>query len=144
MAVRHYADAAVRNGGVIPAQWSRDVAQRLTFAYPEPIKRATALLAWYAAGSGRCSGFPAYEELPKEALADLPIADIIAALQAAPDDERVTAGAVRHLCGWKSRALQEQDIAQLPQDVRARLLASARTSGDDDKLRRAESWLGGG
>jgi hypothetical protein len=37
---------------------------------------------------------------------------------------------------------QEQDIAQLPADIKARLLASARASGDDDKQCRAEASLG--
>ncbi len=141
MTVRHYADAAIRNGGIIPAAWSREVAQRLEFAFPDPVKRATTLLVWYASGSGLCSGFPAYEDLPQEALANLPITAIIEALQSSPDDDRVTAGAVRHLFSWKSRTAQQQDIAQLPADLRTRLLASARASGNDDKQRRAENWL---
>jgi hypothetical protein len=109
---------------------------------PDPVQRAAALLSWYGSGSGRCSGFPLHEALPEAALAEIPIAHLLAALDVAPADARIDAGAVRHLCGWKSRRHQAADIAALPDDVRERLLAVARRSGDDDKRRRAERWLG--
>ncbi|MEV6598508.1 hypothetical protein AB0M36_16770 [Actinoplanes sp. NPDC051346] len=58
-----------------------------------------------------------------------------------PTDARIDAGAVRHLCGWKSRPHQARDIGRLPIELRERLLAAAHESGDDDKRHRAQRWL---
>jgi hypothetical protein len=116
--------------------------QRLAEAYPEPADRAGALLVWFGSGTGRCSGFPVHEGLPGLLLAEMPIADIVAALESPDADARHDAGAVRHLSGWKSRKRQARDIARVPAELRVRLLAAAVSSGDDDKRARAERWLG--
>ncbi|MCF2533176.1 hypothetical protein [Yinghuangia soli] len=117
-------------------------ARRLKAWIKDPVKRTQALLHWYGAGSGRCSGFPMHECIPAILLRDVPIADIIAALQAPDADASHFAGAVRHLVGWKSRPAQDEDIAALPAALRAELLRMARESGDKDKIARAERLLG--
>jgi hypothetical protein len=134
--------AATTGGGVLPPGVPALIIRRLAEAVPDPVARAAALLSWYGSGSGRCSGYPLHEALPEPALAEIPLAHLLAVLDAAPADARIDAGAVRHLCGWQSRRHQAADIAALPGDVRERLLAVARESGDDDKRRRAERWLG--
>jgi hypothetical protein len=135
--------AAAHTTGVIAPSVHALVADRLAQAFPDPAERAAALLAWYGSGTGRYSGYPVYETLPAPALAGTPIAEIIDALRRFPDD-RVAAGAVRHLCAWKSRTHLRRDIARLPDDVRARLLAVARESDDDTTRRRAEQHLAAG
>ncbi|MBQ0896987.1 hypothetical protein KBX37_28520 [Micromonospora sp. U56] len=142
--VRDLLDVAVDAGstdGLLPEGIHRLVAQRVEEAIPDPVERAGVMLAWYGSGTGRCSGFPVHEGLPEPALAETPIAHLVRALQAYPTDARIDAGAVRHLCGWKTRKHQARDIAKVPAELRVRLLTAARESGDDDKRRRAERWL---
>ncbi|MFJ5643631.1 hypothetical protein [Streptomyces sp. NPDC093223] len=115
--------------------------ERLEPAFPDPVARALALLAWCGAGSGRCSGFPLHEEVPGLLLKDVPITAIVASLQDLRADSHHYAGAVRHLVGWKCRRKQKKDIAAVPEPVRIRLLQEARASGDHDKQARAERWL---
>ncbi|MEU4620473.1 hypothetical protein AB0G04_10920 [Actinoplanes sp. NPDC023801] len=133
--------AAAHTTGVLPPSVPALVATRLAEAVPDRAERAAALLTWYGSGTGRYSGFPVHESLPAPALAATPIADLIDALQRFPGDVRVAAGAVRHLCGWRSRTHLTRDIARLPAEVRARLLAVARESDDDTTRRRAEQYL---
>ncbi|WP_203835578.1 hypothetical protein [Winogradskya humida] len=118
------------------------LAERLTAAYPDPVERAAVVLAWHGSGTGRCTDFPAHEATPEPILAAMPVAHLIRALQAHPGDARMHSGAVRHLCGFKTRPNQTRDIGKLPREVRQRLLASARASGDEDKRDRAERMLG--
>lgn len=143
-AVRDLLDLAItatHTDGRLPPGAYNLVAQRLSQAVPDPVERAAALLVWYGSGTGRCSGYPMHEDLPAPALAEIPISYLIEALQSFPTDNRIDAGAVRHLCGWKSRPNQARDIGRLPNELRERLLAAAQASGDDDKRHRAERWL---
>ncbi|GAA4840269.1 hypothetical protein [Kitasatospora terrestris] len=126
------------------AELCDELVARLREELPDPVERALALLAWFGAGSGRCSGHPSYEGMPGKVLAAMPITDLLSALADPRADERHVAGAVRHLVGWKSRPDQERDVAALPDGLRARLLAHARRSGDTDKQSRAEGWLAPG
>lgn len=134
--------AATRTDGILPEGMHRLVAGRLRAAIADPLERAAVTLAWYGSGTGRCSGFPIYEALPASALAETPIADLVQALQANLTDARVVAGALRHLCGWKTRRHQAGDIAEIPPALRLRLLAAAGESGDADMRERAQRWLG--
>ncbi|MFC5641533.1 hypothetical protein [Kitasatospora cinereorecta] len=118
-----------------------DLEDRLRHHVPDPVERTLALLAWFGSGSGRCSGYPSYEGVPGELLGALPITDLLSALADPRAGDRHDAGAVRHLVGWKTRPDQKQDVAALPDSLRARLLAHARRSGDADKQSRAEGWL---
>lgn len=54
----------------------------------DPVTGVLQLLAWCAAGTGRQSKYPPYEDVPGLVLRDVPIAEIIAALQDAQADER--------------------------------------------------------
>ncbi|WP_433174098.1 hypothetical protein [Actinoallomurus sp. CA-150999] len=118
-----------------------EIQDRLDHAFPEPASRVLALLKWCGAGTGRFSGFPVYELVPSLLLKDLPIADIVAGLQDPRADARHDRGAVRHLAGWKSRRRQKRDIAAIPAPLKARLLETARASGDREQQRRASQWL---
>ncbi|MER7541228.1 hypothetical protein ABTX77_41810 [Streptomyces sp. NPDC097704] len=129
-----------RTGGRPSPELLADLTDRLRRTFPAPVDRALALLGWNGSGSGRCSGYPVHEGVPGELLGRVPIADLLAALADPRAEERHDAGAVRHLVGRKTRPRQKQDIAAVPEPLRVRLLAHARSSGDSDKQRRAERW----
>ncbi|PBC70905.1 hypothetical protein BX265_5465 [Streptomyces sp. TLI_235] len=131
-----------RTGGAATPELLADLEDRLRRTVPDRVERALALLAWHGAGSGRCSGYPVHEGVPDELLGRVPVADLLAGLADPRADDRHDAGAVRHLVGWKTRPHQQQDVAALPEPLRARLLAHARRSGDSDKRGRAERRLG--
>ncbi|MGW1008307.1 hypothetical protein [Streptomyces sp. NPDC002520] len=118
-----------------------ELTDQLQLTFPDPVERVLALLDWYGSGSGRSSGYPVHEGVPGALLGRVPIADLLAALADPRAEERHDAGAVRHLVGWKTRPRQKQDVAGLPEPLRARLLAHACRSGDSDKQGRAERWL---
>ncbi|MEW2625897.1 hypothetical protein [Streptomyces sp. NPDC048106] len=118
-----------------------ELTDRLRLTFPDPVERVLALLEWYGAGCGRCSGYPVHEGVPGELLGRVPIADLIAGMADPRAEERHDAGAVRHLVGWKTRPRQKRDVTRLPEPLRVRLLAHARRFGDSDKQRRAERWL---
>ncbi|KUJ42305.1 hypothetical protein ADL25_15425 [Streptomyces sp. NRRL F-5122] len=118
-----------------------ELTDRLQLTFPDPVERVLALLEWYGSGSGRCSGYPVHEGVPGELLGRVPTADLLTGLVDPRAGDRHDAGAVRHLVGWKTRPRQKRDVAGLPEALRARLLAHARSSGDSDKQARAERWL---
>lgn len=131
----------VSQTGVPSADLLDEVRTQLWTAMPEPTTRTLALLAWYGAGTGRYSGFPAHEQLPGHLLRTVPISEIVASLLDPSADSRHDAGAVRHLVGWKSRDKQKLDIDGIPAQLKARLLDHAIHSGDHDKETRARRWL---
>ncbi|WP_420037728.1 hypothetical protein ACN2WE_40675 [Streptomyces sp. cg28] len=130
-----------RTGSSPSPELLAELTDRLHLMFPDPVERVLALLHWYGAGSGRCSGYPVHEGVPGQLLGRVPIADLLAALADPRAEERHDAGAVRHLVGWKTRPHQKRDVARLPEPLRARLLAHARRSADSDKHGRAERWL---
>ncbi|SEE21846.1 hypothetical protein SAMN05428939_7763 [Streptomyces sp. TLI_105] len=130
-----------RTGGRPSPELLAELTDRLQLTFSDPVERVLALLAWHGSGSGRCSGYPLHEGVPGELLGRVPIADLLAGLADPRSEERHDAGAVRYLVGWKARSHQKRDVAGLPEPLRARLLAHARSSGDSDKQRRAERWL---
>jgi hypothetical protein len=102
---------------------------------------ALALLAWCAAGTGRYSGFPGYERLPSDLLAELPISVIVEALGRPEATDAHRAGAVRHLIGWRSRKHLARDIGRVPVALRARLVEVAQRSPDPSTRERAAGKL---
>lgn len=130
-----------QTGGRPSPELLAELTDRLELAFPDTVERVLALLDWHGSGSGRWSGDPVHERVPGELLGKVPIADLIAALADPRAEERHEAGALRHLVGGKTRPHQKQDVAGLPEPLRARLLAHARRHGDSDKQGRAERWL---
>ncbi|MCB5164564.1 hypothetical protein LG634_06915 [Streptomyces bambusae] len=132
--------ALSRTGSHPAPEFLADAHARLQQADPDPVDRALLLLAWCGAGSGRYSGFPPHEAVPGRLLADVPLAEIAAALGHPTAGPRHDAGAVRHLAGWNTRPCQKQDVAALPAPLRARLIRAARTSADPTLARRTKHW----
>lgn len=85
------------------------------------------LLAW--SGSSRSTGtrYPPYEDVPGLVLRDVPIADVVAALERG--DERHDAGLAHVLLVGKSRVKQRMDVARLPGPVRIRIREAAKARG---------------
>jgi len=103
-------------------------------AYPDPVKRALAVLGWYGHGQGPWSGFPAYEVFADDLLLEFPVDVIVAALQAEEVTPAHLEGAARHFARWGFLAPDEQDAGRVPEAVERRLLEHVRASGDEEKL----------
>ncbi|MEU3649473.1 hypothetical protein AB0E59_39290 [Lentzea sp. NPDC034063] len=95
----------------------------------EPVTGVLQLLAWCAAGIGSQAKSPPYEDVPGLVLRDVPIAEIVAALQSDQADERHDAGAARILLVDKSRIKQRMDVARLPGPLRIRVREAAAARG---------------
>jgi len=109
---------------------SRHVADaRRRMRIVDPVNRVLQLLAWCAAGIGGQAKSPPYEDTPGLILRDVPIAEIIAALQDAQADERHDRGAARLLLTGKSRVRQRLDVAALPGPLRIRVREAAKNAG---------------
>jgi hypothetical protein len=131
--------------GIASPELLDDCRSRLLAAYPDSQERTRALLDWNSRGTGRCSGHPAHERVPGELLAELPIQDIIEALQGGHATGAQLAGALRHLVSWKARPKKKKkDLGLLPQDLRQRLLDLAEQPGHEDKRHAARNLLGPG
>lgn len=133
---------ALSSTGQFPsAELLSEAHTRLQQSFQDTTPRVLALLAWHGSGADRYSGYPVHETFPGLLLKDVPITDIITALQDPQADERHDAGALRHLLGWKSRNKQTRDIDTIPVSLRTRLLHQARTSDDTTIQQRAERLL---
>jgi hypothetical protein len=87
------------------------------------------LLTWSAAGTGRPSQYPRYEDVPGLILRDVPIAEIVAALQDPRADQRHDAAAARLLLVGPNRIQQRLDVARLPGPLRVRVREAAAARG---------------
>jgi hypothetical protein len=111
-----------------------EVKARLAGSTASDVERCRQLLAWYASGTGRCSGFPVHEDIPARILTGLPISMLLKSLDDEPADSPIWAGALRHLASWRSRT--EQELGRVPTGVWDKLVRLAEASGDSDTLRR--------
>ena len=134
--VRELLPQMLASGGS-DASLMADLAQKLESGIPDPVTRCRTTLAWFAAGSGADSGYPAYEALPGQLLTATPRTVVLSALDDQPITGPVWAGALRHVAGWNSRP--DHDIEQLPPEVWDALLAIARNRPDANTLRRIET-----
>ena len=112
---------------------SNKVERRIRKEFPDPVDRAAAMLRWFGSGSGRCSGYPSYEEIPEPLLLATPLSLILDALDRSPDDPRLWLGATRLLVGWDFGKERGSERALVPPAVQTRLLAIA--DADDDDMR---------
>ncbi|MEM1180953.1 MAG: hypothetical protein AAGM22_21615 [Acidobacteriota bacterium] len=73
--------------------------------HPELRAQVRELLRWYGGGVGRWSGYPSYEDLPRQILDLIPATSILHLLRepGALDDPRVASGAARYVLGWDFR-----------------------------------------
>jgi hypothetical protein len=113
------------------------IRSALVGAYPDSALCARALFAWFGSGAGPWSIFPAYETFAEEMLMEIPMGELLRALDmpelTAPELE----GAARLFAGWGFHERREADLTSLPAPAKARLLAHIRQSTDVDKQSRA-------
>lgn len=117
-----------------------EIRQSLDAAYPGPDERIAATLRWYGAGTGRTSGFPTYEDVPGQVLLRERTADVIAVVEGTRD-HAVLLGALRLWAGWNFRQRRDE-LTGLAPETRQGLINLARTTGDADRLSRAEGIFG--
>lgn len=110
------------------------VITRIHTAYPDPAERAKVLLRWYAAGSGRCTGYPTYEAIPAMMLTLTELWAFKHALRDETAGSPLWRGAARHLAG--SRSVSLEDLLDLPADMWDTAMATAESIGDLDMLTR--------
>ncbi|GAB4588872.1 hypothetical protein [Nocardia sp. IFM 10818] len=108
------------------------VRRRLLAAYPDPVDRLTVLLAWFASGSGKYSGYPAHEDVPAVLADGEDEADFVRAAEQAHG--RAAAGAARYLRRWDTRNRVDRLLSALSPATRRKIVEHAH----DDEDRR---WL---
>lgn len=122
-----------RTGHIDPDLVQR-VEERLSVAYSDELVRCRAVLAWFASGTGKCSGYPVHEEIPGQLLERVPMEQVLASLDEQGASDAVWAGALRHLAGWRSRP--DGDLGLVPLPVWRRLESIAEGSADADLWQR--------
>lgn len=134
--VRSLVPEMFSNGSLYDAGIVAQVDALLTAEFPDTLERCRIALAWFAAGTGLCSGYPMHEEIPGKVLAKLPISVLVEALAGEPPTGAVWAGALRHIAGWRTRSKGE--LLQAPPAIWDTLLDVAQRGNDADKLARIE------
>lgn len=125
------------NSGFLPPDLDAILKERLAAAYPDLEHRALLLLRWFATGSGLCSSYPSYEDIPGRLLLELPSAEVISAVEGHIGEPQVLSGAVRYFAGFAFRPERSDDLRLIPAGLRRRLLVFAEQTADEDKLTRA-------
>lgn len=109
----------------------------LETAYPEKYVRILSLLEWYGSGAGPWSGYPSYESHVENLLLDFPTPELVTAVEGASLTPRQVEGAARLFGGWTFNKQRPEDLALVPDHLKATLLEHALQSDDDDKRSRA-------
>ncbi|MHC4342754.1 MAG: hypothetical protein ACYSX0_21385, partial [Planctomycetota bacterium] len=114
----------------------------LEAAYPNRAERARALLAWFGSSTSPWSEYPLYESFAEELLMDLPIGDLLRALEAPDLTGAHREGAARLFAGREFTSKRPKDAARLPESLKRRLLEHCLQSADSDKHARARAAFG--
>jgi len=128
-------DDLKRSGAGLSQEMIEESHLLLEAAYPDAVERTRVLLRWFGSGSGKMTGFPSYEKVPEQFLAQVPISAIVEALDDA--DDATLEGGVRYLAGWTFGKYRGSDLPAVPPALREVLLSRAESSGDEDKIHRA-------
>lgn len=131
-------DSGVRPKNIDPERWVH-VRRALPEAYPDGVQRAQVLFEWFGRGGGAWSGFAAYEQVAESLLMDIPIDDILSALQGPSLQQPLIEGAARFLAGWTFITRRGAELDSLPEELRTQLLEYCLHSQDPDKRARAEA-----
>lgn len=83
--------------------------------------RILALLHWYGSGTGKWSGYPAYEQVAGNALMDYSTGEIVAAISIHSLTETQLDGAARFFGGWDFQRLRPNDLNLVPDLIKYRL-----------------------
>lgn len=119
----------------------RRALQILASHYPTTETRILALLAWFGHGLGRWNGFPSEESAPESLLETFDDAAIIAAVSHRDLTAQQMEGAARFFCRWIPPTKRRRHRLEIPLEVRRWLWAHVQSSGDADKIARAQPLL---
>lgn len=108
--------------------------------YAQPADQALVLFAWYGQGAGswKTGDYPLYETVPEQLLMELPLAALVGALQDNPLDPAHLEGAARFFSGDLFLGMRGGEVAQLPPDITAALLAHVRETASDNETKIAQ------
>lgn len=111
--------------------------QLLIERMPNEQNRVLALLSWFGSGSGRWSGFPAYEDTVEQLLFDYSLKRILDIIGSNSLNETELEGAARFLGGWTFSKTHPKGLKSLPRAIKQMLWDHVRNTDDEDKLGRA-------
>ena len=115
----------------------------LVNTFPDKNTRILILLKWYGSGSGRWSGYPAYEMATERLLLGYSTKDILKAVNSSELNTKQTEGTARLFGGWHFSVQRPDDLQIIPAGLKAQLLNHVETTSDDtDKLGRARKAFG--
>lgn len=104
---------------------------------PNEKNRILSLLSWFGSGSGRWSGYPAYENTVEQLLFDYPIEQIITAIRSKTLVVPQLEGAARFFGGWTFSKTYPKGLKSVPKDIKLQLWNHVKNTDDEDKLGRA-------
>jgi hypothetical protein len=128
-----------------PDTSERDRALRiLATAYPSTDLQIVALFGWYGHSLGPWSGYPSDEVVPEYLLEAFSHDEVLAAVRRASLTASQLEGAARFFCRWSYDPVRKKKANPplLPADVRQKLWAYVKSTGDEDKIRQAQRIFG--
>jgi len=111
--------------------------EALAKAVPSQPGQSRALFTWFGSGAGPWSGYPSYEGVAEEILLTYSTPELLEVAESPDLTEAQTEGAARLFGGWAFGQARGEELAQLSPTLKARLLARALASDDEDKKDRA-------
>ena len=127
----------MRQSSELRSEWSAALATEI----PDAVRRAEVLLELYASGAGPWSGYPSWERVPEQLLAETSIATLLDAIGIAPNAMRAR-GTLRLLSSRTFRERKRDLRKKLSPAVRDLLRAHALALEEHDDRDLALSALG--
>lgn len=118
---------------------ARVLKPALANEYPDVNQRIRSLFGWFGSGSGKWSGYYAYEDVPSHMLLEYSASELISALREKSLTDSESEGAARFFVGYTPGALFRLTgdttlIAHLPDELKNALLEHVAKTGDLDKI----------
>ena len=107
--------------------------------YPDGSDCARVLFAWFGSGAGPWNGYPTYERAAEELLMELPLSDMLRALESPQVSDEHLEGAARFFAGPRLTTGRASEAPCLPTGLKQRLLEHAMRSSDPEKRSRAQA-----
>jgi hypothetical protein len=110
----------------------RELVEAFAEFEPNPVGRAQHLLFWLGFGSGLWSGYPNHETLTLSMLFTCSTEDVVKAASPEHEQPQVLTGALRFFGGSDFCGRRGGEIAELPRELRLRLLEEAERAEDEN------------
>ncbi len=96
------------------------------------------LLHWYGSGAGPWSGYPAYEGVAEKLIFYFSTSDILKAINSAKLTETQLEGAARFFGDGSFSRTRSNELKDIPDELKKKLLLHSLKSNDEDKERQAK------